>query len=316
LRLNQDTGAIRALLPADALEVDNEVTLLPALRRPVRVAVQVGDLALRRLLKKALAATGRTAPGEAHPELLFTDASGTPAAATKTWRVRLRADSKVAAYTGPFVLDRTHPLTEGLALQGVVWGAGQSGDLPGLPVIMAGNIPLVTDEESLTGRHDLSIRFSPEYSRLQKSPAWPVLIWNLVQWRASQGPGPSRANVRLGEEAVLGLPAETRSARVVLPDGTRQTLPVHGQRVVIPADDVGVYQVHLANAKYTFAANALDREESDLSECASGQWGDWSDEPGSRPGSRNIAWVFLLFALLGLTLHTALVARAPGRKRP
>jgi hypothetical protein len=315
LRLPRDTPAVRARLPGDALEIDNHVTLLPATRRPVRVANHVRDGALHRLLDKALAATGRAVPAAARPELLFTDAASDPPVATETWRVRFRVDAKAAAYTGPFVLDRTHPLTEGLALQGVVWGAGQTGTFPGLPVIMAGNIPLVVDEESLTGRHDLAIRFSPEFSKLQKFPAWPILVWNLIQWRASQGPGPSRANVRLGEEAVLGLPAGVEAAELVLPDGTRRTLPVHGRHVVVPADDVGIFEVRLPRGNYRFAANALDRDESDLSECVSGQWGEWSDEPGSRPGSQNIAWVFLLAALLSLTLHTALVARASGRKR-
>jgi len=62
-----------------------------------------------------------------------------------TWVVRLLVEKEAEAFVGPFVLDRSHPLTEGLSLQGVVWGAGPGKSLPGLPVVLAGNVPLLTD---------------------------------------------------------------------------------------------------------------------------------------------------------------------------
>ena len=47
-------------------------------------------------------------------------------------------ESEASAYLGPFVIDLTHPLTEGLSLGGVVWGAGVTEQLLGTPIITAG----------------------------------------------------------------------------------------------------------------------------------------------------------------------------------
>ena len=79
--------------------------------------------------------------------------------------MQLLAEKDAEAYRGPFVLDRTHPLTDGLSLRGVIWGAGKTENLDGNPVIMAGNIVLVSDSESQTpngtARHELRRRLRP-----------------------------------------------------------------------------------------------------------------------------------------------------------
>ena len=62
-----------------------------------------------------------------------------------TWIVQLISEKDATAYSGPFVLDRAHPLTEGLSLRGAIWGAGKSSALDGGPVVMAGNVPLLAD---------------------------------------------------------------------------------------------------------------------------------------------------------------------------
>jgi hypothetical protein len=72
-----------------------------------------------------------------------------------------------------------------LSLDGVVWGAGKTSLPAAASVITAGNIPLLTDVERAGGRHDLRLRFRPDLSTLQNSPNWPILIWNLIDWRGS-----------------------------------------------------------------------------------------------------------------------------------
>ena len=61
--------------------------------------------------------------------------------------MRLVTEPEASAYLGPFVIDFTHPLTEGLSLGGVVWGAGVKEQFMGTPIITAGNVPLLTDIE-------------------------------------------------------------------------------------------------------------------------------------------------------------------------
>ncbi len=67
--------------------------------------------------------------------------------------------------------------------------------------------------------------------------------------------------------------------------------------------------------KYQFAVNALSRDESDLSVCVSGRWGDWLDETSLRLEYQAVDWLLLLLAVAVVTLHLFLVARESGRVR-
>jgi hypothetical protein len=309
LQLKEDAPALRARLGADALAIDNEVTLLPAVQKTVRVDIRVADKALRPLVGKAVRAVRGALVTATRPDLVFTDREEADAAGADTWVVHLLAEKEAGAYTGPFVTDKTHPLTEGLGLQGVIWGAGKTPDLPGAPVIMAGNIPLLTDTEGPGGRHDLRLRLRPDLSTVQDSPNWPALVWNLIQWRGAQAPGLSRSNVRLGEEAVLTLATPREAVRLVGPDRTERPLPVQGKRVVARAEEVGVYEFRADSESHAFAANALARDESDLTGCGSGRWGDWLDDTTLGLDYQGVAWAVLLVLLAVVGIHLILVAR-------
>jgi hypothetical protein len=313
LRLKEGTGAVRAHIDEDALTIDNAVTLFPAAAKTVGVEVRVKDTALRGLVEKAVRAVKDARLNVAAPDVVFTDAEDDSAKGS-AWLVRLLAEKDAEAFSGPFVLDRTHPLTDGLSLTGVVWGAGKAGRLPGAPVVMAGNVPLLTDVEAAAGRHELHLRLRPDLSTLQDTPNWPVLVWNLLQWNASLAPGLARANVRLGEEAVLNLPPGTASADVTGPDGKTRTVHVQGRRVVVRTEDVGAYALRTDEGRFAFAANALSRDESDLRECATGRWGDWFDDAALRLEYRSVSWAILLLLLGVVSLHLFLVAHA-GRPR-
>jgi hypothetical protein len=308
-QVKPDTPALTARLGDDALDIDNRVTLLPEAKPPVSLRVRIADEVLRPLVERALQATGRTVMDRARPELLFTDTEDADPESPDTWVIRLLAEKDAEAFVGPFVLDRTNPLTEGLSLQGVVWGAGKGRSLPGMPVVLAGNVPLVTDAEGPTGGHELRVRLRPDLSTLQDTPAWPVLVWNIVQWRGAQAPGLRRVNLRLGESAVLITPPEVQEVEVIAADGSRRKVPVHDRHVLIPADDVGRYQVVAGGAHHGFAVNALDRAESDLRACAAGQWGEWAMADTGATEVRSLSWLLLLLVLGVLTAHVALVAR-------
>ena len=124
-----------------------------------------------------------------------------PTVDPETWIVQVLAEKEADAYLGPFVMERTHPLTDGLELGGIVWGAGKTTDLAGSPIVMAGNIPLVTDAETSSGQHRLRLRLRPDLSTLTRTPAWPILVWNLTTWRSREMPGLARVNLRLGGTA-------------------------------------------------------------------------------------------------------------------
>jgi hypothetical protein len=323
LQLQPDTPAVRARLDDDDLAIDNEVTLLPTPVKRVGVAVEVDDKLLRPLLLKALRATRSANLAAARADLVFTDKASKEAVGN-AWLVRLLREKGKVAYTGPFVLDRAHPLTEGLSLRGVIWGAGKGDRVEGAPVIMAGNVPLLTDTEVVPGgadpgpaggRHELRWRLRPELSTLQDALDWPILIANIVDWRAERSPGLRRSNVRLGERATLVLRSTQESVELVGPGGESHKLPVQAGQVSARGADVGVYEFVTLEKRYAFSVNALSREESDLRECESGRWGDWLDETSLRLEYRSVAWLMLLLAVGVLSAHLWLVARQ-GRVGP
>lgn len=309
LELKEGTPALDAYLETDSLEIDNRVTLVPAVVKSVRMDVQIKNPALRTLIEKAVRATRGTLRDAGRPDLLITDREGVQTARVETWLVQVVAEKEAEAYAGPFVLDRAHPLTEGLSLQGVIWGSGKTKEFPGTPVITAGDVPLLTDADSLAGRHEIRLRLRPDLSTLQDTPDWPILVWNLVRWRAGQMPGLARSNVRLGEEIVLNLATDSATIEMTGPDRKTRRLPVENKRAVARPDDVGSYELRADQGKYAFALNALSQEESDLGPSTSGRWGDWLDDVSLRLDYRSIDWTLLLVVFAALTVHMVLVGK-------
>jgi hypothetical protein len=208
------------------------------------------------------------------------------------------------------VIDRSHALAQGLSLEGVVWAAGRTAAPAGIPVITAGDVPLLSDLERADGKHELRLRFRPDLSTLQHSPNWPILIWNLINWRASQAPGVERANVRLGSTVAIRLGAGSHSVEIRPPGDQPRRVTARDVRLVVKADQPGVWQVASGSEKFAVAANALSRDESDLTRCASGQWGDWDERAEQEGGRRSIAWVLLMLAMSMLGLHLVMAGRA------
>ena len=309
LNLLPETPPLRARVGDDALAIDNEVVLLPQRRKPVLVDVRIQNTQLRSLVENALASTDRALSAKTGPELVFLDETTAADDSVETWSVRVITEPEASAYLGPFVIDLTHPLTEGLSLDGVVWGAGLKEQFMGTPIITAGNVPLLTGTERFTGVHEIRLRLRPDLSTLQNSPNWPILIWNLLQWRVSQTPGLERANLRLGEDAVLTTKLGTTSVEVVPPHGGPFVHPVPDKTINLKAGMVGIYEARAGMDRYTFTSNALYQTESDLTNKATGRWGDWGEATLRWWGYQSFAWFFLLLALGILTLHLVFVKR-------
>ena len=309
LNLPPKTPTLRARIGDDVLVVDNEVVLLPQHPKPVLVDVRIQEPRLRSLIEHALASTDRALSVNTEPELVFLDEAAVADDSTEAWSVRVISEPESSAYLGPFVINLTHPLTEGLSLGGVVWGAGVKEQFLGTPIITAGNVPLLTDTERFAGVHEIRLRLRPDLSTLQNSPNWPILMWNLLQWRASQTPGLERANLRLGEFAVLKTKLGITSVEVVSPDGGTFTQPVVDRTINRKAEAVGVYEIRAGLDKYAFSSNALYQAESDLTDRVTGRWGDWGEETLRWWGYQSFAWFFLLLAIGILTLHLFFVKR-------
>src|SRR5262245_36220961 len=300
LTLPSGAPPLRVRLPEDGLAIDNQVTLLPRSGKPVRVRLEIADERLRALVEKAVTAGNSALVADGEADLAFTDERDPSTSTASTWLARIIANQAAESFTGPFVVNRNHPLSEGLSLEGVIWGAARSSEIAGVPVITAGNVPLLTDI-ARAGAHDLRLQFTAELSTLQETPNWPILFWNLIDWRAANQPGIREPNVRL-ESNVAAVATPGSSALIVRsPDGEQRDLPVTEGRVSVAADQPGIYEIKNASETYRFSVNPLRREESDLSSSSSGTWGDWSAVPPGELEQRSLSWLFLLAAMIVLS---------------
>jgi len=302
---------LRASLVADALAEDNEVQLLPPIRRRVRVQVALSNPALGTLANRTLDATGLRAVLTADPELVIRESDA--GISSNAWNLQWLCPTGATAYVGPFVVDNSHPLAEGIALEGVVWAAAPLTNSPGeVPVILAGNTPLLSVREDILGGRHLTLNFNPGLSTLQDTPDWPILFWNLLQWRAAELPGLKESNVRLGAEE--DLKTTGRPITVMLPDNTTKSFPGTGGHLAIETPMAGLYSVVMGPVTNCFAVNPLAAEESDLSGCVSGQWGAWSEDIQRRFEETSAVWMFALAALALLTAHLYLLAAGKGTR--
>ncbi len=295
-----------ARLSDDALSIDNKVVLAPEMSKQVRVDLRVLDARLRTLVEKALQSSRNILLKSGKPQLAITDEVETGVESQETWMLRMISEKDAVSFLGPFVVDRAHPLGEGLSLGGVVWAAGRGTQFPGTPIITAGNTPLLTDIER-AGSHEMRLRFRPDLSTLQETPNWPILIWNIINWRARSAPGMNQTNVRLGTEAALKVETGVEAVEVTDPDLNTKQLAVHDNAVNIKPEKAGLYKLETNRNSYAFAANALQREESDLTKASSGRWGNWANAAELQWEYRSLAWVCLLLAMIVLAIHAWLV---------
>lgn len=309
--LPASAGPLHAVLEPDALMEDNEVQLLPPLRRRVRVQLALTNETAAALVNRTLDATGLRAAVSEDPELVI---HGTDAVVgSNAWSLCLAGENATNAYTGPFILDNSHPLAAGMALDGVVWGAAGATNLPGdIPVILAGNVPLLSVREDLDGRRRIHLNFNPALSTVQNTPDWPILFWNILTWRLAELPGLKESNARLG--TVVTLKTADEPVTVTEPDGTRASFPQTGGELALDTPMPGIYTVAMGTATNQFSVNVLNAGQSDLSTCASGQWGRWSEELQRRMEETSAVWIFGLLALALLAGHLYLLTVAKGER--
>ena len=298
---------LRATLDRDALDIDNHVLLLPAAARPLRVHVDVAETKLRQAVVRALAATDQTLEVDKRPDLVISDHAGDGPG--DAWRLEILPAANPAAYAGPFVINRNHSLAQGLSLANAIWSASPDAPLSGLPIITAGNVPLLTESEDSTGRRRLQMSFAAAASNLQDTPDWPILFSNLVAWRRSGLPGMLTPNVRLGETATIVLAQDAKEVEVTSPDKSSRKLAVRGRGAVVPADRPGLYLIDAPDGQRQFSVNVLSRDESDLTGCQTGRWGSWNQSAAYQDREIGLGWVLLLTALALMTGHAALVAK-------
>lgn len=240
---------------------------------------------------------------------------------------------------GPYLIDKRHPLADGLSLGGVVWGGAQvataetitqlrqlalSGVTEGaraarkdlVPIISAGQSPLLVQlRGSSTTAFLLNIDLAK--SNLTESPDWPVLIDNLIEQRRDALPGLRRWNYRVGEVVRFrlfdGQDAPTSLLTLFSPSGSSRKLVVEDLIEIGDLQEPGVYTINLGDQPWgKFAVNFFDPAESDMRTLHPGQHAAIAD--ASDPGitvDNPYTWAIWLgtICILGLLFADWLVLR-------
>ena len=187
----------------------------------------------------------------------------------RTWLLDFASEGQDRqSFVGPFLIERAHPLLEGITLDGVVWTRTPVLDMPGRPLISVGNEPLLT--ERIDGnRRIYRFNMDPVRSNLRRSPDWPILLANLADLRRSELPGPNRSNIGVGETFIYrqAPPGDWKvsgpSPKLELQQGV--------DLIVDGLDRAGVYTLERDADRLFFAANLVDPMESDLRDRGSGE---------------------------------------------
>ncbi|HNV68065.1 MAG TPA: BatA domain-containing protein [Candidatus Ozemobacteraceae bacterium] len=303
------TVKVQLTSPNDALSTDNDVVLLPRSAPRVKVAMNFKNGILKSQIERALISSGHIVPATDEPDLFLTDDQTVVPPSPGAWLVQFLPHTEALSYTGPFFIDPVHPLTQGVTLAGVVWGAGKS-ELPGRHLLSVGNVPLISEQDIGTSR-TIRIKLRPDLSTLHLSPAWPILLYNLVDWRIRFLPGPTQPNLRLFQEVSFTVSPGIESLSGSTPDGRTLTLPVFAQGVSFRPEAPGLYSFSGHTDSWQLSVNAFEPLESDLASATTGTWGSWTDAATLEKDFRPMTDAVLAFVLVILALHQLAVFRRP-----
>ncbi len=277
----------------DPLAADDKVHLSPPPRRHLRLAAELSDESARALglgssavaaarwasiLESASAAPAQAAgtgpSSSSAPHLALVEKAGTDNGIT--WRLRLGMATDTAAseepvhLTSPYLIDKAHPLMEGVTLDGVVWTAAGTTGSGGMPLIYSGDLILAAELESDSGAKEWRLDIDPVRSTLGRSPDWPILLTNAAEARRAELPGPVRTSLSVGE-AFLWRGAQANSAgpswTLQSPTGKAESIePIPGGDLVTRSlTEVGIWKLLEGDeVRANIGVSLMSPGESDL----------------------------------------------------
>ncbi len=231
--------------PDDSLDLDNHIIMIKPARKVVTVANLFSDGPVHEQIDRALAVIKdiRVVNSSESAQLIIAPPQQLELAGDGSWLLLIgplsgeyRAEGQPKNMVGPFLMETTHPLLEGVSLQGVIWAGAAPAKSDFAPIVSGGNIPLITRVGLPVGRA-YWFNLNLERSNLTLSPDWPILISNLVELRRAELPGLSRRSFRLGE--VIRYPRHDPAAAIGQVDDQTPTVTLCHNPDAAPALAVG-----------------------------------------------------------------------------
>jgi hypothetical protein len=157
------------------------------------------------------------------------------------------------------------------------------------------------------GRAFVALGFDPRNSDLVLRVAWPLFVLNSINAFVEEDTG-YVSSFRTGDVWRVPVPSSAESATVIDPAGARRTVPVKEGRAVYLGEQAGFYKLVTGSGadatSSEFAANLSDLAESRISPAPELALGAQKASPVSigAPGSKREAWVYLLAAVIALSV--------------
>lgn len=336
----------------DSLALDNSVLLVHSPRPRVRAAYQLNDPQTARLFTQAIEASDLCELVTAEPELLITDLAANLAISPGPVRLVVIKEPDAVSFTGPFVVDQADDMLAGTWLDSVIWAASRdfSGfddsqpttepttessaepvteasqpdivkpTVPGRPLVMAGENVLLSAISRNDNRNDYIMRWNPEFSTLQNSVNFPVLVANIINQVITARPGAVIVNYVLGQDMRFNVPDSATEIEIISPTGESSKFDL-----TLFSDKIFYYPASL-NGIYTFVArnddsqllscrmsvNSISQVESDLTECAKEQSGKMASLFNDSTIYSKCSWLFALLSVVMLAVHSALLKKSGG----
>ena len=335
------------LSPRGPLGLDTRLLLAPEKQLPLRVMTRFKDnKPLDDLFNFTLSSMGGSISRvEERPELLISDDRefilSSAMLFPNSWALQVNPlneepkqkgkETSLRVIKGPYSVAKDHPLCENLSLSGIRWAMHVNTEKQDhiLPLVGAGDhillgeIPAASD---CSPQHFV-LNFVPERSNLQKTPAWPVLLHNLVRTVKNSREGFSTRNIIVGVPAVMNMPRSplplTGTSREETPVSvsfvssgsdtkeSRETFMARSHRWLFIPDSNGLFEVSVPEGNtQLLSANFISPDESDLKGAATGSWGHkTASQAIALPSWRDEAWLFILATIAVAISHMALVSR-------
>jgi hypothetical protein len=313
----------------DTSKIDNKAILLPETKIKTRVMCQIKDKRLDKLVRSALLALGKKILlVQKRPNIIISDepddmqklAKEFPGAWTVQFAPEALDKDKIKINIGPFVLARNNKICKGAHLRGSRWASYKDAfPTNGLiPLISSKGTYLLSEKpqpHENSPRH-LYISFVPRHSNIQKTPAWPILIHNLIDARAQSFPGFQKKNFHAGEQANANFYKSKEIKLEPIGGKTEDSKKFNGGVFSFSSSIPAFFKIISdGKAEDEIAFNFLSSEESDLSDLKSGSWKGADESKGGslKAAWRDEAWIFLLAALGFGILHAFYARRLEAR---
>ena len=170
------------------LAIDNEARLPKCETPQLPVAIDVADERLAAVVRRALDASGfawrPVAEGEVAAVVFAEDGGPDKQSPPNSARFRVVFHKPVAPVpcAGPYLTDSASPFAEGADFTGLVWPAGTNAP-PGRAVLFAGRSPVIAFREA-PRPPELGIVACGAGDAFFRSTAWPVMVWNALDYAA------------------------------------------------------------------------------------------------------------------------------------